>query len=107
MTVIFSLVIIISGVASMFCFVLGNPVGGFVSALIAILSIVALVGRVMAERGLFGSVAKKSDIPSAPVSIPQETKSDADEIKKYKALLDEGTITQEEFDAKKKQILGL
>ena len=34
-------------------------------------------------------------------------KSNADEIKKYKELLDSGIITQEEFDAKKKQLLGL
>ena len=33
--------------------------------------------------------------------------SPADEIKKYKELLDCGLITQEEFDAKKKQLLGL
>ena len=31
----------------------------------------------------------------------------ADELKKYKDLLDSGIITQEEFDAKKKQLLGL
>ena len=35
------------------------------------------------------------------------TVSDADEIKKYKELLDSGIITQEEFDAKKRQLLGL
>ena len=33
--------------------------------------------------------------------------SSADELKKYKELLDMGIITQEEFDAKKKQLLGL
>ena len=33
--------------------------------------------------------------------------SSADEIKKFKDLLDSGVITQEEFDAKKKQLLGL
>ena len=33
--------------------------------------------------------------------------SNADELKKYKELLDSGTITQEEFDAKKRQILKL
>lgn len=33
--------------------------------------------------------------------------SSADELKKMKELLDMGIITQEEFDAKKKQILGL
>ena len=31
----------------------------------------------------------------------------ADEIMKFKGLLDAGVITQEEFDAKKKQLLGL
>ena len=36
--------------------------------------------------------------------IPQ---SNADELKKYKDLLDSGVISQEEFDAKKKQLLGL
>ena len=37
---------------------------------------------------------------AAPVSA-------ADEIKKFKELLDMGAITQEEFDAKKKELLGL
>lgn len=33
--------------------------------------------------------------------------SGADEILKYKELMDDGIITQEEFEAKKKQLLGL
>lgn len=33
--------------------------------------------------------------------------SNADELKKYKDLLDDGIISQKEFDAKKKQLLGL
>ena len=33
--------------------------------------------------------------------------SSADEIKKYQELLQSGAITQEEFDVKKKQLLGL
>lgn len=52
-----------------------------------------IIGKVQVE-----SVYAQSN---APVS------SDADELKKYKDLLDSGAITQEEFDAKKKQILGL
>ena len=32
---------------------------------------------------------------------------DYDELKKFKELLDAGVITQEEFEAKKKQLLGL
>lgn len=37
----------------------------------------------------------------------QTTESSADEILKFKNLFDTGIITQEEFDAKKKQLLGL
>lgn len=33
--------------------------------------------------------------------------SSADEILKFKDLLDKGVITQEEFDFKKKDLLGL
>ena len=33
--------------------------------------------------------------------------SSADELKKFKELLDSGIISQEEFDAKKKQLLNL
>lgn len=36
-----------------------------------------------------------------------ETPSAADEIRKFKSLLDEGIITQEEFDTKKKELLNL
>lgn len=36
-----------------------------------------------------------------------ESANGVDELKKLKELLDSGIITQEEFDAKKKQILGL
>ena len=44
-------------------------------------------------------------VPAAPA---QPTASDtADELRKLKSLLDDGIITPEEFDAKKKQILGL
>lgn len=35
------------------------------------------------------------------------SQSNAEELKKYKELLDSGIISQEEFDAKKKQLLGL
>lgn len=38
-------------------------------------------------------------------SAASSTISGADKLKMYKDLPDSGTITQEEFDAKKKQIL--
>ena len=41
------------------------------------------------------------------VNGKQETTSGADELLKWKKLLDDGAITQEEYDAKKKQILNL
>lgn len=47
-------------------------------------------------------------IKSKETVIKQETpQSNADELKKYKDLLDSGVITQEEFNEKKKQLLGL
>lgn len=38
---------------------------------------------------------------------PTSAASEADELMKYKKLLDAGAITPEEYDAKKKQLLGL
>ncbi len=46
--------------------------------------------------------AKKTATVSTTIQV-----SPADELKKFKELLDAGVITQEEFDAKKKQLLGL
>lgn len=43
----------------------------------------------------------------APVVEQKATQSTPDDLKKYKDLLDTGVITQEEFDAKKRQLLGL
>ena len=46
----------------------------------------------------------KKDMQTTQKVVPQ---SNADELKKFKELLDVGVITQEEFDAKKKQLLGI
>ena len=43
----------------------------------------------------------------SPINKPAASVNGTEEIKKYKELLDSGIITQEEFDAKKKQLLGL
>ncbi|MBQ5990917.1 MAG: SHOCT domain-containing protein [Clostridia bacterium] len=43
---------------------------------------------------------KAPEEASAPVDVPEA-------LEKYKRLLDSGVITQEEFDAKKKQLLDL
>lgn len=49
---------------------------------------------------------KEEKQPQQVINNIQKT-SNADELKKYKDLLDSGVITQEEFDQKKKQLLGL
>ncbi|CAK7002269.1 DUF4429 domain-containing protein [Tissierella sp.] len=38
---------------------------------------------------------------------PTSNTSNAEEIRKYKELFDEGIITEEEFDKKKKELLGI
>ncbi|MBR5773434.1 MAG: SHOCT domain-containing protein [Clostridia bacterium] len=51
---------------------------------------------------------QKNTETSAPVATTiAQTDNTADQLKKFKDLLDSGVITQEEFDAKKKQLLGL
>ncbi|MCH4170569.1 MAG: SHOCT domain-containing protein [Lactobacillus sp.] len=45
-----------------------------------------------------------NDASENPVKTPDDA---FDEIRKYKALLDDDIISQEEFDAKKKELLGL
>lgn len=49
----------------------------------------------------------KSFNPETKVTVEVSNKSEADELKKFKELLDSGVITQEEFDAKKKELLNL
>ncbi len=51
-------------------------------------------------------VARQSEKKEAVAPVVATT-DDAEQLQKFKKLLDDGVITQEEFDAKKKQILGL
>ena len=57
------------------------------------------------------SKAENPTIPNSKtneISKIFETNSDkTNEIRNYKRLLDDGIITEEEFQAKKKQLLGL
>ena len=54
------------------------------------------------QKGLFSSFGGSSDKSSGS----GKTSSVADEIRKLKALYDEGVITQEEFEAQKKKLLN-
>ena len=47
------------------------------------------------------------NVQSAPQAAPVQTEDPTVVLPKYKALLDAGVITEEEFAAKKKQLLGL
>ena len=52
-------------------------------------------------------IESKRSVQRAPQPAAVQQVSAADELTKFKSLLDAGVITQEEFDAKKKQLLGL
>lgn len=56
---------------------------------------------------LVEALKRFTNIPYCKFSEHKKTASSADELKKFKELFDSGAITQEEFDAKKKQLLGL
>ena len=77
-----------------------NAWGGF--HLVAVLLGSLLLGNMLKRSSLITPKAKK-----AIVVQHNEPASHADELKKYKELLDSGVISQEEFEAKKKQLLGL
>lgn len=46
-------------------------------------------------------------VASTPVSVAANATNVSEDLKKYKELLDSGAITQEEYDAVKKRLLGL
>lgn len=61
------------------------------------------------QKEVYSSISnllKERQILNNTTNVKME-QSSADELKKFKDLLDSGIITQEEFDAKKKQLLGL
>ena len=65
------------------------------------------------QKELFEAISqlliKKEEIKETLTVIENvsQTNSNADELKKYKELFDNGIITEEEFNTKKKQLLGL
>lgn len=71
--------------------------------LLVLLAIIVVLTFI--KRSVTISDVQKVDVVEKTEIINQS--SNADELKKYKGLLDNGTITQEEFDAKKKELLGL
>lgn len=58
-------------------------------------------------KNILSHIQQALDSVKLATETPSSSISGADEILKYKSLLDSGIITQEEFDSKKKQLLGL
>lgn len=73
-------------------------------ALILPLEIIATI--IVGLRGVKTATNEKP-IAAKKVEVINGNTSSADELRKYRELLDSGVISQEEFDAKKKQLLGL
>ena len=65
-----------------------------------------LSNRKDVHEALSDQIAKFQNTQTTAPYSTVSTNSPADELKKYKELLDSGVITQEEFDAKKKHLLG-
>ena len=66
----------------------------------------AVFGAIDSAEGNYDSEKAKDALRKLSASGILDYKN-ADELKKYKDLLDSGVISQAEFDAKKKQLLGL
>lgn len=76
---------------------------GFFFGLLAVL-ILALLDRREPGAGMAGTAGTVAyTTATAPAPAPAST---ADEIAKWKALLDEGAISEEEFAAKKRELLA-
>lgn len=56
------------------------------------------------KKGIIESDKSKTN---ETILINDKDFNEAEEIKKFKRLLDDGVLTEEEFSAKKKQILGI
>ena len=54
-----------------------------------------------------GAAAAAATAQSAAQAVPTVPTDAVAEIQKYKALLDAGVLTEEEFTAKKRQLLGI
>lgn len=79
---------------------------GFPGALFEGALFLAVVVAFAKRASFIAGVSEAKEVKQTVINNIQET-TNADEIKKYKDLLDSGAITQEEFDEKKKQLLGL
>ncbi len=71
------------------------------------ITFLGLVNRDDIHKAISNLLVDRQNKAGVPVIKQEVAQSNADELKKYKDLLDSGIITQAEFDAKKKDLLGL
>lgn len=84
-------------------FVVGPSIGSIVGLIVSFLS--SLLMRYFAELGENTKKIANASIKQASIQYNDHSKTQ--QLIEYKQLLDQGVITQEEFDSKKKQLLGL
>ena len=75
------------------------------SGCVLLLILVAIIFIGFIKRS--NSFSPKKEITPDVINNPEQTPTNADELKKFKELLDMGAISQEEYDQKKKELLGL
>lgn len=85
----------------------GENKGGVVGAVNDENSITVDYNNLAVAREIVAYIEKKREELKTSSVVVQQSVSAADEIKKFKELLDMGVISQEEFDSKKKQLLGI
>jgi hypothetical protein len=85
----------------------GGGLGIFKTLFIAEGTVIHTVEKVAAADNVIAAINKAQSAASAPVAAQSAPVSQADELAKFKKLLDDGVLTQEEFDKKKARILGL
>jgi len=95
---------IISAVARMIYLAIIAIMGGGTSGVNVITALLYAVGVIMI--GLAFSTQKKNVAPVSNAPIRSQSSNSIEQITKLKGLLDKGIITKEEFEAKKKEILG-
>jgi hypothetical protein len=66
-----------------------------------------VVGAAIASSRNKKAAAAQSAAPAPQSAAPAGGDDSVEQLKKFAELKDQGILTQEEFDAKKKQILGL
>ena len=84
--------------------VIYNKTIGFVILLAIVLIVGAMLIRNRQNKKM---LAERQNTADSPEYYPQVGISDSTDLIQYKELLDMGAITPEEFEAKKKELLGL